>query len=51
MLLPMLSTETVLRIWLSTENYGFRPSSTAVDGVSIQVRVPSELRKMKKETF
>ena len=27
----MLSTETLLRIWLSTEYYGFRPSSTAVD--------------------
>ena len=29
--LPVLSTETVLHIWLSTEYYGFRPSSTAVD--------------------
>ena len=27
----MLSTETLLHIWLSTEYYGFRPSSTAVD--------------------
>ena len=24
--LPVLSTETLLRIWLSTEDYGFRPS-------------------------
>ena len=29
--LPVLSTETLLHIWLSTEYYGFRPSSTAVD--------------------
>ena len=29
--LPVLSTETLLHIWLSTEFYGFRPSSTAVD--------------------
>ena len=32
--LPVLSTETLLHIWLSTEYYGFRPSSTAVDTVS-----------------
>ena len=31
MVLPVLSTETLLHIWLSTEYYGFRPSSTAVD--------------------
>ena len=29
--LPVLSTETLLHISLSTEYYGFRPSSTAVD--------------------
>ena len=29
--LPVLSTETLLHIWLSSEYYGFRPSSTAVD--------------------
>ena len=29
--LPVLSTETLLHIWLSTEYYGFRSSSTAVD--------------------
>ena len=29
--LPVLSTETLLHIWLSTKYYGFRPSSTAVD--------------------
>ena len=29
--LPVLSTETLLHIWLSTEYYGFRPSITAVD--------------------
>ena len=32
--LPVLSTEALLHIWLSTEYYGFRPSSTAVDTVS-----------------
>ena len=32
--LPVLSTETLMHIWLSTEYYGFRPSSTAVDTVS-----------------
>ena len=31
----MLSTETLLHIWLSTEYYGFRPSCTAVDTVSL----------------
>ena len=31
----MLSTETLLHIWLSTEYYGFRPSSTAVDTASL----------------
>ena len=29
--LPVLSTERLLHIWLSTEYYGFGPSSTAVD--------------------
>ena len=29
--LPVLSTETILHIWLSTENSGFRPSCTVVD--------------------
>ena len=33
--LPVLSTETLLHIWLSTEYYGFQPSSTAVDTVSL----------------
>ena len=33
--LPVLSTETLLHIWLSTEYYGCRPSSTAVDTVSL----------------
>ena len=28
---PVLSTETLLRNWLSTEYFGFRPSSTAGD--------------------
>ena len=28
--LPVLSTETLLHIWLSTEYYGFRPSSMMV---------------------
>ena len=31
---PVLSTEALLHIWLSSEYYGFRPSSTAVDTVS-----------------
>ena len=29
--LPVLPTETLLHIWLSTEYCGFRPSCTAVD--------------------
>ena len=29
--LPVLSTETLLHIWLSTEYYGFRLSSPGVD--------------------
>ena len=33
--LPVLSTETLLHIWLSTEYYDCRPSSTAVDTVSL----------------
>ena len=32
--LPVLSTEKLLHIWLSTEYYGFRPNSTAVYTVS-----------------
>ena len=32
--LPVLSTETLLHIWLSTKYYGFQPSSMAVDTVS-----------------
>ena len=32
--LPVLSKEALLHIWLSTEYYGFRPSSPAVDTVS-----------------
>ena len=41
----MLSTETLLHIWLSTEYYGFRPSSTAVDTVSLHVLDPTVPRK------
>ena len=33
----MLSTEILLHVWLSTEYNGFRPSSTAVDTVSLHV--------------
>ena len=40
----MLSTETLLHIWLSTEYYGFRPSSTAVDTVSLHALDPTEPR-------
>ena len=41
----MLSTETLLHIWLSTEYYGFRPSSTAVDTVSVHALDPTVPRK------
>ena len=44
-LLPVLSTETVLHLWLSTEYYGFRPSSTAVDTVSLHALDPTVPRK------
>ena len=43
--LPVLSTETLLHIWLSTEYYGFRPSSTAVDTVRLHALDPTEPRK------
>ena len=43
--LPVLSTETLLHIWLSTEYYGFRPSSTAVDTVSLHALDPTVPRK------
>ena len=43
--LPVLSTETLLHIWLSTEYYGFRPSSTAVDTVSLHALNPTVPRK------
>ena len=39
--LPVLSTETLLHIWLSTEYYSFRPSSTAVDTVSLHALDPT----------
>ena len=39
----MLSTETLLHIWLSTEYYGFRPSSTAVDTGDTRGLMMSEL--------
>ena len=41
----MLSTETLLHIWLSTEYYGFRPSSTAVDTASLHALDPTVPRK------
>ena len=41
--LPVLSTETLLRIWLSTENSGFRSSSTAVDTVSLHAKASQSL--------
>ena len=41
----MLSTETLLHIWLSTEYYGCRPSSTAVDTVSLHALDPTVPRK------
>ena len=43
--LPVLSTETLLHIWLSTEYYGCRPSSTAVDMVSLHALDPTVPRK------
>ena len=43
--LPVLSTETLLHIWLSTEYYGCRPSSTAVDTVSLHDLDPTVPRK------
>ena len=36
----MLSTETLLHIWLSTEYYGFQPSSTAVRLHALDPTVP-----------
>ena len=47
----MLSTEMLLHIWLSTEYYGFRPSSTAVDTVSLHALDPTEPRKRKQIGF
>ena len=44
----MLSTETLLHIWLSTEYYGFRPSSAAVDTVSKRALDPTVPRKRKQ---
>ena len=41
----MLSTETLLHIWLSAEYNGFRPSSTAVDSVSLHALDPTVPRK------
>ena len=49
--LPVLSTETLLHIWLSTEYYGFRPSSTAVDTVSKHALDPTVPRKRKQIGF
>ena len=43
--LPVLSSETLLHIWLSTEYYGFRPSSKAVDTVSLHALDPTVPRK------
>ena len=43
--LPVLSNETLLHIWLSTEYYGFRPSSTADDTVSLHALDPTVPRK------
>ena len=31
MVLHVQSTEHILHIWMSTENYGFQPNNTAVD--------------------
>ena len=49
--LPVLSTETLLHIWLSTEYYGFRPSSTAVDTVSLHALDPTVPQKRKQIGF
>ena len=49
--LPVLSTETLLHIWLSTEYYGFRPSSTAVDTVSFHALDLTVPRKRKQLGF
>ena len=43
--LPVLSTETLLHIWLSTEYYDCRPSSTAIDTVSLHALDPTVPRK------
>ena len=48
--LPVLSTETLLHIWLSTEYY-VRPSSTAVDTVSLHVLDPTVPRKRMQMGF
>ena len=49
--LPVLSTETLLHVWLSTEYYGFRTSSTAVETVSLHAIVPTVPRKRKQIRF
>ena len=49
--LPVLSTETLLHIWLSTEYYGFPPSSTAVDKVNKHALDPTVPRKRKQIGF
>ena len=49
--LPVLSTETFLHIWLSTEYYGFRPSSTVVDTVSLHALDPTVPRKQMQIGF
>ena len=49
MVLPMLSTGTILLIWLSTENYVFRQSNISVDRVDIKVQMPTEVRKRKQQ--
>ena len=47
----MLSTETLPYIWLSTEYYGFRPSSKAVDTVSLHALDPTVHRKQMQIGF
>ena len=47
----MLSTETLLHIWLSTEYYGCRPSSTAGDTVSLHALDPTVPRTRKQIGF
>ena len=49
--LPVLSTETLLHIWLSTGYYGFGPSSAAVDMVSLHALDPAVPRKQMQVGF